>query len=1379
MKKCMGILCLLLWTHLGFSQINPIVPLGCSINAGGDRDICFDDDAFQLQCVSEDVVNVQWIDDPNDQFLFSDVNACNPTITSASGGNFQLGVYTFTITGTCVETSQTISAQVQITVEGPINRPDITFNGNSVDQILVCNEVTLEGTSPGADTAFWILSNPANITETYSNDNSEATFEISTSTSDLCRTIFAYYTVSNGGCEAVDTVEITFQRTNPIVNIFSFEGLQNGGNVCANRLTFSGSQGGCNSTHCFSFTEFPGTTAPAIPDSCGRSVSINFTEGGWYTLQYEVTANPPCTGGIDTLRFFLCPTNTQDPRNSQVFLYCGNFPDTIELRSPIEDTLNCQLSPWTVISPFNVDVDIIYPDSNDLSFAQAIITNQNFSTYQFRQVATCDTCSIGGETVICQTIQNLVHRRGPTVEVDADTVNFSCGRQALFNPWSVANITGASNGRFSQVIRVPSGSDIDTTQIFNNTVSFNISDNGTYIFKMWISFSANGVTCIDTTEMVVNVCERENPSAGTTTNFTICDTIGLAGSLPLEDCSQPFWRQIGGNMEVEFIGANTINNPRIHVPVSGVYLLEYSYSRADDCYLADTLRIVVNEEQCDPVEPCSEITRLECVVGDNAQKCYEFNIRFCEISTGFPCFEDVLSSTGTLQNVEIVLAPITEPLGTYFISGVFKPNPGEDEFCVDVIYNDCVFTTGGTVNDTLSLCQELPECPCVVSNENVNLNVSCVSPQQTFCLDYTFDYCGQENVPITWSVDGSDYTLISATNGTDDLVKEGSNTWTLCFQLNTSCTIFTSTPLSFSGAIGQTGCTLEYSSILRCCGCTDVSYELEITSCTFANNESVYDFSITAFNVGAGGIPFTVTTSVGSTSSISSTLINNDSDLLITGQLRINGAAPLEACFNVDFSSSIYCDIVNACVELPPCCEEVKTKRPVIECAADEQGIFYTFRFEVGNADNRAFPFSITNNCGDVTFNPITVNPVNGNYVVSGTLRNLQVEPGRRCCFFLDFQDPGLCDDRVCMRIPECECYDNLSVDAPECVDSAGQQLCLTYNFDYFGPPTTGVSIIWYPISGTSSSITLASATNNTPGLSGNEVRAGSNTWELCFDYNPDGGECTEDVSIEVRAVMFTSAGLECCSFTDLVELECCCVEPEIIFEWCGLDDNQFDLISNTIDSQNPTLLSSINQWRGCGNTGSSETHSQSLQTGLFAENDSCCYICEDNVGPIFALDANTQMIFPNPPYTYQWSASEFGPLDQPYIIGAAGTTYTVTVTDGNNCSAVASITVDCESTLGGEERQSLEEVQAVLQEDLLVYPNPANDFLNLSSKGLQPGLRVQVIDLTGRQLLQQEVTEEGYMRLNTTPITAGTYFLQLRDESGYLLTSKRVIIMK
>ncbi len=136
------------------------------------------------------------------------------------------------------------------------------------------------------------------------------------------------------------------------------------------------------------------------------------------------------------------------------------------------------------------------------------------------------------------------------------------------------------------------------------------------------------------------------------------------------------------------------------------------------------------------------------------------------------------------------------------------------------------------------------------------------------------------------------------------------------------------------------------------------------------------------------------------------------------------------------------------------------------------------------------------------------------------------------------------------------------------------------------------------------------------------------------------------------------------------------------------------------------------------------------------------------------------------PPYNYFWSnGATINSIDS-LLQG----TYTITVTDGNGCVMVDSVTVGFD--VGISEQLSMNSKQ------LTIFPNPAESQLAVYSEQLA-GSTIEIIDLTGREMLRLPRTDystrNNRVVVDVSSLPSGIYFLKVTDAQGSV-TVKKVV---
>lgn len=95
---------------------------------------------------------------------------------------------------------------------------------------------------------------------------------------------------------------------------------------------------------------------------------------------------------------------------------------------------------------------------------------------------------------------------------------------------------------------------------------------------------------------------------------------------------------------------------------------------------------------------------------------------------------------------------------------------------------------------------------------------------------------------------------------------------------------------------------------------------------------------------------------------------------------------------------------------------------------------------------------------------------------------------------------------------------------------------------------------------------------------------------------------------------------------------------------------------------------------------------------------------------------------------------------------------------------------------LPGYDQISVKEID-VLEGKITMYPNPANDILNITweEAKTQNGLRVEMIDITGKTVFSTDGFMGGDLRINVNHLSPGAYFVRLSGTEG-VYTNKVIV---
>lgn len=137
-------------------------------------------------------------------------------------------------------------------------------------------------------------------------------------------------------------------------------------------------------------------------------------------------------------------------------------------------------------------------------------------------------------------------------------------------------------------------------------------------------------------------------------------------------------------------------------------------------------------------------------------------------------------------------------------------------------------------------------------------------------------------------------------------------------------------------------------------------------------------------------------------------------------------------------------------------------------------------------------------------------------------------------------------------------------------------------------------------------------------------------------------------------------------------------------------------------------------------------------------------------------------------PYSFNWSNS----ASTEDIANLAGGTYTVTITDDNNCTQSFTYTVVSQLGIDGE-TTGLGTIN--------FYPNPSNGQLNMSVAGFTGGtLQLDVLDMNGKVVFVKQIKnapESFIQEMDLRALTMGTYFIRVTSDNG--VHTSRIIIAR
>ena len=584
----------------------------CNINAGGSVSYCFDSDTIGLYGSQSgiDLSTINWtlLSGPGSVSI---TNA-NSLTTSFVGTPLKLGTYVFKISGTCIDDGTLKTFTVQITILPPVTPAEISDASGPVltDTITACTDIQLIGNSPGiGETGVWsVASEPFNHSWSQLGDTLNARM----SPSVFCNQVTYFYTISNEGCVSIDTITVIYERVEQNVQI------ENGDqSICGDTIRVTGSYAGCSTSSTTSWQIIP-PSGESVPNftNFGLFIDVNFTVSGSYQIIYNVTSNGVCSGGSDTVTYNVCLSSANGIGNNIEIYVCDSFPDTLFLTSIVDPTYT--YGNWTLSGGFGTPpVNIV---QTTIGQGYALIYDQTRSQYYFSIKAAADTCKFSGSgSVICEASREITLRKARSFDLEADTLNIFCQVPGTtYKPRNYISVSGSGINIFDlEALQVPASClSIINGNTYQSYQSLDFSCEGTYVFRATYSRKIGSDYCNDTLIWTVNVRTLQKPSAGSDDTTRVCDndTIPLVGSTAIDLLGNPqlwveaTWNQIDTHPPVQFLGSvhDQILNATGFTQV-GTYMFEYSFSRSEDCYLADTMIVVV-----DSCEDCPEFFIYTC-----------------------------------------------------------------------------------------------------------------------------------------------------------------------------------------------------------------------------------------------------------------------------------------------------------------------------------------------------------------------------------------------------------------------------------------------------------------------------------------------------------------------------------------------------------------------------------------------------------------------------------------------------------------------------------------------------------------------------------------------------------------------------------------------
>jgi hypothetical protein len=83
---------------------------------------------------------------------------------------------------------------------------------------------------------------------------------------------------------------------------------------------------------------------------------------------------------------------------------------------------------------------------------------------------------------------------------------------------------------------------------------------------------------------------------------------------------------------------------------------------------------------------------------------------------------------------------------------------------------------------------------------------------------------------------------------------------------------------------------------------------------------------------------------------------------------------------------------------------------------------------------------------------------------------------------------------------------------------------------------------------------------------------------------------------------------------------------------------------------------------------------------------------------------------------------------------------------------------------------------RALLDSGIILYPNPANQTVNISVTQASGNANVSIFDINGRLIITKEISLDTTTSLDVSQVTSGVYLVQVTAQEGFTKTTKLII---
>lgn len=619
------LIALLLLPSFGYGQQE------CSVNPGGDQNICLGD---QMTLYGEESdtylspLDAQWTASSSNPIpvIIDDANVLETKVfPDASQGytDFVNGNYKFELCVICdnhVEACQSVNIYV-----GEIVNPPVIAQSD----MTVCSgqPFTLNGSTPDPGvTATWFTSqfagskteNGTDITIDHAGGNS-------------CD-ITVKYLQSIGGCDSEDEVIITVVKE--ITDVTADVVFPSTCPSCSRRIQVAGSPSGCNLSYQWWVISTPMGIIPTdvtIESPTNAQTWIEVPANGDYTFGFAADSEL-CGEGETTLSCTINEIPAFGLEPSEGYIYCSEVWDisSLFLQDPGFAGANYE---WSVNSSTISNHGITFTDPTS-----------NATTVNFNN-APMDVAPAGWNFGIkltmtlgdCVAEKSYVFGVIPAISIINETVNLLCGGDPMFKINSNLNNSIMVSSISAKVASSPS---LPVGFEFSATSAIDLTTPGLHCFDLTWEETGDDVltglntTCFSTNQFCVNVAEVPTIDCGSAIE-TCLSTAQLNGNTPLDQDGTPldipvYWVQTGGPT-VTLVNADTPDPFVTGLENGNVYTFQYVISEEPDCMISCENTITVL-----PVESCSEPCEISAQVGECLDGCVQVNLSGADYYTWSP-----------------------------------------------------------------------------------------------------------------------------------------------------------------------------------------------------------------------------------------------------------------------------------------------------------------------------------------------------------------------------------------------------------------------------------------------------------------------------------------------------------------------------------------------------------------------------------------------------------------------------------------------------------------------------------------------------------------------------------------------------------------------